>query len=71
MLEKLSVNERYSPTWVKIKKMLQSELEELRIKNDGGFVALSEVETAKIRGSISLIKALLDIDCPEENTGDQ
>ena len=71
MLEKLNDSEKLSSTWIKIKKMLESELYDLRLRNDGGFGELTEIETAKIRGSISLIKALLDIECPEENYGDQ
>lgn len=62
----LNESEKQSPIWLKIREYLKEELNDLRQKNDSEFGNISEIETAKIRGAISCIKDLLDIDCPVE-----
>lgn len=52
----LDSNDRQSPTWRKLKTYMESRLIELRLKNDND---MSEISTAKLRGSLMEIKGLL------------
>lgn len=52
----LDSNDRQSPTWRKLKTYMESRLIELRLKNDND---MSEISTAKLRGSLMELKNLL------------
>lgn len=52
----LTDGERHHPLWVRISAHLQTRLLQLRGKNDG---ALSEMETAALRGQIACLKSLM------------
>lgn len=52
--------EKYSPTWLYIKNILEQELADLRIKNDR--LTLSAEQTFTIRGQIKMCKRLLEIE---------
>lgn len=53
----LTVGDRLSPLWAKVSKHLEARLHSLRCQNDGD---KNTEETAKLRGRIAEIKALLD-----------
>ena len=48
-----------SGTWHQIRKWAEAELIKARAKNDA--VALSDIETAVIRGEIRMLKRFLDL----------
>jgi hypothetical protein len=48
-----------SSTWHVLRKWAEAQLEQARIKNDA--VALSDVETAAMRGEIRMLKRFLDL----------
>lgn len=52
----LDSNDRQSPTWRKLKTYLESRLHELRLKNDND---MSDISTAKLRGSLMELRNLL------------
>jgi hypothetical protein len=52
----LSDGERSHPLWVRLRAHLESRLALLRAKNDG---ALTEYETATLRGQIKCLKGLI------------
>lgn len=54
----LSAFDRISPVWTAIDKHLNERIEVLRSKNDGD---LDQIETAKIRGRIAELRAMLDL----------
>lgn len=56
---KLSHTQRTSDTWAVLRLNLQAELDMLRNKNDSD---LDPVQTAKIRGQISHVKAMLALE---------
>lgn len=57
---RLAPHERNSPTWTAIRRHLADKLEALRKQNDSP--DLSDLATARLRGRIAEIKALLEID---------
>ena len=56
----LTKDQRASQLWVSIAGHLKTELDRLRARNDSA--TLSEAETARLRGHIQCIKALLALD---------
>jgi hypothetical protein len=48
-----------SGTWHELRKWAEAQLHQARIKNDA--VALSDIETATLRGEIRFIKRFLDL----------
>lgn len=63
----LTRQDQDSATWAKMKVYLELRLDILRKKNDG---SLSDVETARVRGQIAMIKELLGLDTPTVNPTD-
>ncbi len=59
---KLDRLESQSAVWLKIEEHLMDRLSQLRSQNDGD---LSEVETARLRGRISMCKELLALSYDE------
>ena len=55
----LSIGDRQSAVWRKILAHLNEKLANARAKNDGD---LDEVTTAKVRGQIGILKALIALD---------
>lgn len=55
----LTEADRHSPVWLKLEKYLEDELRKARLRNDGD---LNSEETARLRGKISMLKVLLDLD---------
>lgn len=53
----LSASERQSPLWQKVVAFLENQLKIARAKNDNA--ALTEQETAAIRGRIHALKAMI------------
>jgi hypothetical protein len=53
------MNDFSSETWHRLRKWAESELKKARERNDA--VALSETETAALRGEIRFIKRFLDL----------
>lgn len=51
--------DKYSPTWVNLKKYLQDRLQKLRVKNDA---TQNHEQTERLRGQITEIKMLLDLE---------
>jgi len=51
--------DKYSPTWVYLKDILNQEIADLRIKNDK---PLDSGQTAVLRGQIKMCKRLLEIE---------
>lgn len=60
---KLTKHEAEHPIWQKLKVHMSERLDALREQNDSA--ALSEVETAQIRGRIKEIKQLMMLDEPD------
>lgn len=56
---KLTEAERLSPVWARVKQILEERIAQHRIANDAG---LPPEATAKLRGRISELKALLKLD---------
>ena len=56
--------DKYSPTWVNLKKYLQDRLHDLRVQNDA---TRSYEATERLRGQIIEIKMLLSL---EEERGE-
>jgi len=52
----LTPGDRLSPAWIKLQQYYAERLETLRSKNDN---ALTADETARLRGQIAEVKALL------------
>jgi hypothetical protein len=48
-----------SSTWHQMRKWAEAQLEQARTKNDA--VALSDTETAALRGEIRMLKRFLDL----------
>lgn len=61
MNQLLTEGEKLSSTWVKLKAYMEKRIETLRIRNDGNF---NDVETAKLRGQIHVLKELVALDSP-------
>ena len=57
----LSAEERRTPMWFRIMEHMKERLEYLRVQNEGD---KSEVQTAKIRGQIAELKAIMALDTP-------
>ena len=57
---KLTEAEKNSDVWAKIRTHLQEKLAKYREQNDNS--VLGDVETARLRGRIAEVKALLDIE---------
>lgn len=55
----LTLDDARSPTWVKLKKHMESRRDRLREKNDD--VNLTPFETQVLRGRIEELKNLLDL----------
>ena len=63
---KLTKTEINTPLWIKLAKHLAERLETSRELNDGN---LSESETSKLRGRISVYKEILTLAKPLTATG--
>lgn len=65
---KLATHERASEVWIRLEKHLTERLEALRLQNDAD---QPEEATAKLRGRIAEIKALLNVgkDLPNQPPG--
>ena len=59
----LEPHEIKSPLWAKLKAHMQAELQSLRERNDQ---TRSEIDTAKLRGSIATYKVFLLLETPAE-----
>lgn len=59
---RLDLNDRNSPTWAKLKRHLEAQIEKLRAQNDND---LDPVKTAKLRGRIAGLKNLLALGSPD------
>jgi hypothetical protein len=59
LVERLTKNEIVSPTWQRLKGHAEQRLADLRMQNDG---ALSELETARLRGRIAELKSILALE---------
>lgn len=57
-----SQEDRYAAVWLRVKRYYESRLETLRRQNDAD---LDDISTARLRGRIMEIKALLDLDTPD------
>lgn len=57
----LTEEDRNSPLWLKLKTEWENELLKLRARNDDPSGKLSDLETARIRGGIAMIKRNLDM----------
>lgn len=64
----LTLEERHSALWTKLKEHMQQQIDLLRLKNDG---ALDEVTTASIRGEIRALKRLSAVDQPPIEVTDE
>lgn len=64
----LSDGEKMHPLWVRLKAHFEAELLRLRVKNDR---ALTEIETATIRGHIEFLKAAIRLGDDRPPTGDE
>lgn len=53
----LSDGEKMHPLWVRLKAHFEAQLQTLRARNDSG--AMSEIETATLRGHIRFCKAAI------------
>jgi hypothetical protein len=60
--------ERQSAVWLKLKKQLEARLAMLRMKNDSD---LSPHRTARLRGRIEEVKALLSLGTDKPNLPDE
>lgn len=58
----LSFEEQHSALWIKLKNYVESEIQRLRIKNDGQH---DDVTTANIRGRIAALKEIAALDAPQ------
>lgn len=58
---RLTDNDRNTPLWLALRAHLERRLESQRAKND---TDLSAEDTAKVRGRIAEIKALLALEAP-------
>jgi hypothetical protein len=58
---KLTQYELQSAVWVKLREHLEQQLNDCRCRNDGD---LNEIETSRLRGRISCLKAILAIGEP-------
>ena len=65
----LTPGDRQSAVWQKLKKYLDAQLEVLRKRNDADF---DERKTAKLRGRIEAVKAMLSLgtDAPQSPSED-
>jgi hypothetical protein len=61
---RLAPHERANEVWMRLEKHLADRLETLRVQNDGD---QSEEATAKLRGRIAEIKALLNVGKDQPN----
>lgn len=52
----LTAGEKLSPLWARLKAHFETQLQSMRARNDR---AMTELETAALRGHISCLKALL------------
>ena len=60
---RLTASERQSALWLKLLAHLQDKLAAARKQNDGDH---PETKTYKLRGQISTLQALIDLDLPDE-----
>lgn len=60
----LTKDETHSALWLKLREHLESKLDFYRRKNDGDH---NDIETALIRGRISVLKNLLELDQPDRH----
>lgn len=64
----LTHDEKHSPLWARLKANLVSELDIARGRNDR---ALSEIETATLRGEIRRLKEFISLGDDRPMTGDE
>lgn len=55
----LSENDKSTALWLRLKAHMEGRLAAARVRNDG---ALTEAETAALRGEIRALKALIRLD---------
>lgn len=55
----LTADERMTPVWRKLVAHMEAKLAELRESNDGDY---GQVDTAKLRGRIAMLRELLQLD---------
>lgn len=67
-MEKLNEIEIKSALWLKIEAWANGQIDLLRKRNDGD---LDNMATAKLRGKISALKALLDLAQPDPTITNQ
>jgi hypothetical protein len=65
MKDKLLPRERNDALWIKIKTMVEVEIDTLRRKNDA---TSTDLQTEKLRGRIAALKDLLAIGEEQETT---
>ena len=65
---KLTTYERESALWKKLEEYLEEKLSIYRSRNDGD---LSEIETARLRGRISMVKEFLALSEAPEHIADE
>lgn len=63
----LSENDKSTALWLRLKAHMEGRLAAARVRNDG---ALTEAETAALRGEIKTLKALTRLDLARPMTGD-
>lgn len=63
----LTEGEKHHPLWQRLKAHFESQLATLRARNDG---ALSEIETAAVRGHIKFCKAAIRLGDDQPQTGE-
>ena len=61
----LTAADKLSPTWIKLKKHLEQQLEQYRQQNDAD---TSEIATARQRGRIQEVKRILALDVTPQVT---
>lgn len=55
---KLTEHESQTAVWLKLETYFKEQLESLRCQNDGD---LNELDTAKLRGRVATLKAILSL----------
>lgn len=63
----LTEGEKLSPLWARLKAHLETQLKTLRAKNDR---TQTEVETARLRGHIECLKAIVALGDDRPQTGE-
>jgi len=64
---RLTDGDKASSTWIRLKAYLETRLADARIRNDG---ALTETQTAAVRGEIKTLKHMIALDAVRPMTGD-